>query len=218
MRKVLGLFLLGVVLCGCASARTYQVQVNGYTDTTAPLLAPGAKFFVIEDQKAQNPLLEKEVKDKIQNLLIKHGYVVVPYDQAQFYVLFSYGLGTPQTVAVSGPAWGWGVGFGTGYCGPGLGYGFYWPGWGPSYTETAALYDRWLRLTVVEAKEYRETGKSRTVWVGEARSTGGSSDLRQVLNPMLVAVFEQFGRNTAKALPIILKQNDPRVRDMERIY
>jgi hypothetical protein len=70
----------------------------------------------------------------------------------------------------------------------------------------------------VEAKEYRETGKSRTVWVGEARSTGGSSDLRQVLNPMLVAVFEQFGRNTAKALPIILKQNDPRVRDMERIY
>ncbi len=155
--------LLSMVTFGCASVRTYQIQVNGYTDSAAPLLAPGATLFILEDQKAQNPLLEKEVKAKIENLLAKQGYLLVPYDRADYYVLFTYGLGNPQTVSVTAPTWGVGLGFGTGYWRPGVGYGLYWPGWGPFYTETQALYDRWLRVNVVEGKYYHETGKSRTV-------------------------------------------------------
>ncbi len=221
MNKFIGLFLLGllsVAAFGCASARIYQVQVNGYTEGGGPSLAPGASLFVLEDQKAQNPLLEKEVKAKIEKILAKQGYLLVPYERADYYVLFTYGLGNPQTVSVTAPTWGVGLGFGTGYCGPGVGYGFYWPGYGPFYTETQALYDRWLRVNVVEGKYYRETGKSRTVWVGEAHSTGTSSDLREVLNPLLIAALEQFGRNTGKALPTTIKQNDPRVTDLERVY
>jgi len=221
MNKFIGLFLLGllsVAAFGCASARIYQVQVNGYTEGGGPSLAPGASLFVLEDQKAQNPLLEKEVKAKIEKILAKQGYFLVPYERADYYVLFTYGLGNPQTVSVTAPTWGVGLGFGTGYCGPGVGYGFYWPGYGPFYTETQALYDRRLRVNVVEGKYYRETGKSRTVWVGEAHSTGTSSDLREVLNPLLIAALEQFGRNTGKALPTTIKQNDPRVTDLERVY
>ena len=221
MNKSLGLFLVAVLstaVFGCASARIYQVQVNGYTDSTAPLLAPGASLFVIEDPKAQNPLLEKEVKTKIDRLLVKHGYQVAPQDQAKYFLLFTYGMGTPQTVAVTAPSWGFGVGFGTGYCGPGVGWGTYWPGYGPLYTETRTIYDRWLRLNVVEGKPYRETGQQRSVWVGEARSTGSSPDLREVINSLLIAAFEQLGRNTGKALPVTIKQNDPRFTELERVH
>jgi len=221
MKRFLRLFLLGllsVVLWGCASGRTYQIQVNGYTESAAPSLAPGASLFVMEDQKAPNPLLEKEVKAKIEALLEKHGYSLAPYDRADYYLSFAYGLGPPQTVSVTAPTWGIGWGFGPGYWGPGVSTGVFWPGWGPSYTETQALYDRWLRLTVAEGKYSRETGKSRPVWVGEARSTGVSSDLREVLNPLLVAAFEEFGKNTGKALPIIVKQNDPRLSSLERVH
>jgi hypothetical protein len=221
MKKFLGLFLLGLLSAaafGCASARIYQVQVNGYTESAGPSLAPGASLFVLEDQKAQNPLLEKEIKAKIEKLLTKQGYLLVPYDRADYYVLFTYGLGNPQTVSVTAPTWSVGVGFGPGYCGPGVGYGVYWPGCGPFYTETQALYDRWLRVNVVEAKYYRETGKSRPVWVGEAHSPGASSDLREVLNPLLIAAFEQFGVNTGKAWPTTIRQNDPRVTDLERVH
>ncbi len=210
--------VLGLVVSGCASVRTYQVQVNGYTEGAAPALAPGASVFVLEDQKAQNPLLEKEIKAKIELLLEKRGYVLAPYDRADFYLSFTYGLGTPQTVSVTGPTWGIGWGFGSGYCGPGVSTGIYWPGCGPYSTETQALYDRWLRLSVVEGKYYRDTGKSRTIWVGEARSTGTSSDLREVLNPLLIAAFEQFGQNTGKAVPIQIKQNDPRFSGLERVH
>jgi hypothetical protein len=127
-------------------------------------------------------------------------------------------MGTPNTVAVTAPAWGFGVGFGAGYCGPGVGWGTYWPGGGPLYTETQTIYDRWLRLHVVEAKPYRETGQQRSVWVGEARSAGSSSDLREVINSLLIAAFEQLGRNTGKALPAAIKENDPRFRELERVH
>jgi len=224
MKKSLSLgllVLLSVAFFGCASARTYRVQVNGYTDQYAAApFSPGAKFFVKENPQADNPLLEKEVKAKLEQLLRQHGYTLVPYEQAQYVLLFAYGMGAPETVSMAVPDWSIGVGFGTGYWGPGAGYGFYGPGWGwgPYYTETQAIYNRWLRLTVVEGQAYRAAGKSATpVWVGEARSSGTSSDLREVLNPLLVAAFEQFGRNTRKAVPARIKSNDPRVGALETV-
>lgn len=221
MKKILSLILLGLVsvmFFGCASTRTYNVHVNGYTEEFAAApFSPGATFFVMENQKADNPLLEKEVKAKLEQLLRRHGYLLVPYEQAQYLLQFAYGLGSPETVSVAVPDWSIGVGFGTGYWGPGVGYGFYYPGWGPYYTETQAIYNRWLRLTVVEGQQYRPTGKATPVWVGEARSGGTSSDLREVLNPLLVAAFEQFGRNTRKAVPTRVKENDPRVAELEKV-
>jgi hypothetical protein len=202
--------LLGIATFGCASARRYQVQVNGYTDSAEPL-APGASLFVIEDQKAQNPRLEHEIKDNIENLLVKYGYLVTPYDKAQFYLSYTYGFETSGTMTVAGP-----IGPGRGWSG--FGYSAYLPAqYGPYAIDTLTLYDRWLRLTVVEGKYYRETGKPRTVWVGEARSTGTSSELSEVLSPLLVAAFEQFGKNTGKALPTSIKQNDPRARKLETV-
>ncbi len=214
MIKIPGVFLLGLLslaTLGCASARTYQVQVNGYTGSAAPLLAPGASLFVIEDQKAANPLLEKEIKGRIDDLLVKQGYLLAPHDKAQFYLFFTYGLGPSQTVTITGP-----IGPGRGWAE--FGYNAYLPAaFGPYATDTLTLNDRWLRLTVVEGKYYRETGKPRAVWVGEARSLGASADLREVISPLLIAVFEQFGKNTGKAVPIRIKQNDPQVRELEKV-
>lgn len=133
MNKIPGIFLLGllsIAMFGCTSVRTYLVQVNGYTKRTGPLLAPGASVFVIENQKAQNPLVEKEIKSKIDNLLMKHGYLLAPYDKAQFYLFFTYGLGAPRTVSVTGP-------LGPGRCYSELGYNAYLPpAYGPYCTDT----------------------------------------------------------------------------------
>jgi hypothetical protein len=193
MKKLPAIFLLGLLslaALGCASARTCQARVNGYTDTPGPLLAPGDSLLVIEDQTATDPLLEKEIKAKIDNLLVQQGYRLASYDKAQYYLFFTYGLGAAQTVSVTGP-----IGPGRGWSE--FGYSAYWPAaYGPYATDTLTLYDRWLRLTVIEGKYYRETGKSRPVWVGEVRSTGASSNLREVLNPLLIAAFEQFGRRS----------------------
>lgn len=222
MKKLSWFFLLALlagVVSGCAATTTFQVQVNGYTDSAAPVLfTPGSSFFVIENQEAKNPLLEKEIKAKIDKLLTTQGYSLAPSDQADYHLMFSYGMGTPQTVSVTTPSFGFGVGMGYGRWGPGPygGYGLYWPGY-PYYTETQPLYDRWLQVKVAEGKHYRATGKFNPIWVGEARSSGTSSDLREVLNPLLIATFTQFGKNTGKAVPSAIKQDDPRFRELEAV-
>jgi hypothetical protein len=78
------------------------------------------------------------------------------------------------------------------------------------------LYDRWLVLNVVEGPAYRTQKLSRPVWVGEARSVGTSSDLRTVLNYLLVADFREFGRNTGKAVTMEIRADNPEVAPLAR--
>jgi hypothetical protein len=194
--------------------------INGYTDPSVEPIAPGASFFVIENKETPNPLLEKEIRGKIIKLLEQQGYQSVPFEKAEYYLLFSYGMGPGRDVVVVMPdyyPYGWeypgGPGFGVG---PGFGgrsFFFAAPffSFGPSYT--TAQYDRWLRLNVVDGKYYRENeGQFRTVWVGEAGSTGSSADLRTVVNYLLTALFQQFGKNTGKALPVEMEEQDVRVK------
>ncbi len=214
------IFIMGFGVAGCAAA-TYKMLVNGYTDPSVALISPGASFFVIENKEAPNPLLEKEIKAKIVKLLEGQGYQIMPYEKAEYYLLFAYGIGPGQNVTVVMPDYypsEWiyppGMGFGVG---AGFGGGSYFIGGpffsfgGPSYALTQ--YDRWLRLSVVDGKYYRDhQGQFRTVWVGEARSTGTSPDLRTVVNYLLTGLFQQFGKNTGKALPVELEAQDVRVQ------
>jgi hypothetical protein len=201
------------VFSGCAAA--YQVRVNGYTDPPAPTpFYPGSTFFVIDNKETKNPLLDKEVKAKINLLLERQGYALVPFEKAEYYLFFTYGIGSSSGASVAMPDYSVGFGLGYGYYWP-RSYAFFWPGYVsyPGYVEP--LYDRWLLLNVVEGKYYRETGQFRTLWVGESRSTGTSSDIREVINSLLLAAFARFGQNTGKAVTVDIKAADPRLRQLE---
>jgi hypothetical protein len=212
---LMALIMVGVLASGCGPY-IYHVKVNGYTDPAAPTrINAGGSFFVIENRDAKNPLLEKEVKEKIDKLLGKQGYGLAPYEKADYYLFFSYGIGGEGTTTVVMPEYypypGSGFGFGTGYGRRASSYFFAAPFFSYSpYPESVALYDRWLLINVVDAKYYRDQGQFRACWVGEARSTGPSSDLRTVLNYLLVADFKQFGQNTGKAVSVDISEPEPR--------
>jgi hypothetical protein len=211
------ILVAGCCLSGCGPT-LYHVNVNGYTDPAAPTqLAPGGSFFVIENQKAQNPLLEKEIAGKINQLLTGKGYELVPYDRAQYYLFFSYGAGDERAANVVMPdsytSYGLSLGGGTGWRGSPFVFGApffsFYPG-------PERRYDRWLLLNVVDAKYYREKGQFQTVWVGEARSTGTSQDIRLTINYLLLADFQQFGQNTGKALGVEINENAPKVQGLTK--
>ncbi len=217
MQKAIGflaMLVLGLCLPSCSSIPTYTINVNGYTDPSTQIqVGPGGSFFIIENQEAKNPLLEKEIKEKLNNLLLSHGYPVTTFEKTDFYLSFEYGIGEPQSFSVTAPdyygGFGMGLGYGRGYWGGPIGYGGM-PWWGYS-TYSTTFYDRWLRLTVVEGVAYRTKKISRPVWVGEAHSVGTSSDLRTVLNFLLVADFKEFGKNTGKAVTMEINDQNPEV-------
>ncbi|MCL6620922.1 MAG: hypothetical protein K6T55_02370 [Syntrophobacterales bacterium] len=202
--------LLLISLTGCAA--TLPVSVNGYTDPAAVVhLAPGARFCVAENPQAPNPLLEREIKAKLERLLSRRGFGLAPCEQADFVMLFTYGIGPGAARTVISPEWSFGVGAGRFWHG---GYVFFWPGF-TTYS-TAAVYECWVLLNVVAGRDYREKKTSRPLWVGEARSSGTTGDLRQAVDPLLVAALEKLGLNTGKAVTVELREDDPRLRDLKR--
>ena len=204
--SLLAMLVIGLWFSGCSSVATYTIRVNGYTDPAAPaLINPGASFYVMENQEVKNPLLETEIKEKINKLLLTRGYPTTTFEKADYYLFFAYGMGEPRTVNVTTPDY-YG-GFGWGWGGPAVSIGIPWGG----TTDSAALFDRWLLIKVVEGPAYRTQKDSRPVWVGEARSVGSSSDLRLVLNYLLVADFKEFGKNTGKAVTVTIEADNPEV-------
>lgn len=211
------MLLVAAGLAGCGPT-LYNIRVNGYTDPAAPAaLAPDSSFFVIENPQAQNPLLEKEIAEKLKKLLTSKGYALAAYDQAEYYLFFSYGIGQERAVRVIMPDYTCGFGIG-GAAGPGCGwwggpYFFAWP-YITFYPGVDLIYDRWLLINVVDGKCYRDKGEFRTVWVGEARSTGASGDLRSAINYLLLADFQQFGSNTGQAVAVEVSEDAPRVQGL----
>lgn len=209
----LAMLLIGFWLSGCSSVSTYAIRVNGYTDPAKPgLIIPGSSFCLMENPEAKNPLLEKEIAGKITKLLEVRGYSITTFEKADYCLFFAYGLGEPRTVNVTTPdyyggfGWGWGGGYG-GWGGPAVSIGIPWGG----SADSATLYDRRLLIKVVEGPAYRTQKTSPPVWVGEAHSVGTSSDLRLVLNYLLVADFKEFGKNTGKAVTVEIKADSPEV-------
>ncbi|MFZ5452774.1 MAG: hypothetical protein ACOZF2_13035 [Thermodesulfobacteriota bacterium] len=219
--RFLAILLLGWCLPSCSSVPTYTIKVNGYTDPGIQTqVRPGGSFFIMENPEAQNPLLDKEIKEKLNKLLLTHGYPVTTFDRADFYLFYRYGMGEPRSVSVTTPDYYGGIGWGLGYGGWGWGWG------GPAFyvglpltgysTDVTPLYDRWLQLKVVEGPAYRTKKISRPVWVGEAHSLGASSDLRTVLTFLLVADFKEFGKNTGKAVTKEVNAQDPEAVSLTR--
>jgi hypothetical protein len=226
MQKAIGFLaaiVIGLWLSGCSSVTTYTIKVNGYTDPGAPsLVKPGGSFFVMENQEAKNPLLEKEIKTKINHLLVTRGYALTTFEKADYHLFFAYGMGEPRSVGAAAPdyygsiGWGWGGGYGWGgwggWGGPSVSVGIPWG----SFADTATLYDRWLLIKVVEGPAHRAQKTAPPVWVGEARSVGASSDLRVVLNYLLVADFREFGKNTGKAVTMEIDAQNPEVGSLTK--
>lgn len=217
MQKTIGfmaLLVMGCCFSGCSTGSIYQIKVNGYTDTgTAQQIRPGGSFWVIDNKEAKNPLLEQEIKGKITKLLETRGYSVTTFEKAEYYLSFGYGMGEPRSVTVAGYDYYGGIGWGMGYGWGGPGFSIGAP-FGTYAAPNATLYDRWLLINVVEGPAYRTQKVSRPVWVGEARSVGASSDLRTVLNYLLVADFKEFGKNTGKAVAVEIKEQDPEVSSL----
>jgi Domain of unknown function (DUF4136) len=225
MQKAIGflvMIVIGLCLPSCSSVPTFNIKVNGYTDPNVPdQIRPGGSFWVMENKAAKNPLLEAEVKGKITKLLETRGYSMTTFDKADYYLFFGYGIGEPRSVITVAPDYygsiGWGLGYGWGgwggWGGPSVYAGIPWGGY---VADSATLYDRRLLLNVVDGPAYRTQKLSRSVWVGEAHSVGASSDLRTVLNYLLVADFREFGKNTGKALPMEIDAQNPEVTSLTR--
>ena len=204
-----------MLLCGgCTPA--YRIHINGFSDPDYEgRLAPQATFHVQENLQAENPLFEKEIRKKIEKMLQSRGFLISNTEKADFFCAFHYSVGVglvrigsipvpspPLTsaVTVSNQA---GTTQTTMIMAPG-------PTTYLPYARTD--YDRWLNIVIKDARSFRETKAEKVVWYGDIVSAGPSRDLRKVIDYMLIAAFEAFGKDTKQGVFIDLKEDDARTR------
>jgi hypothetical protein len=202
------LFSLSLICLSLGCAASYNVGVNGYSSSGQTLqIQKESSIQVVPDSNAPNPILEKEIAAKIQKLLNKKGYTTET-DKADYYLLFDYGISSGRYVTRTYPVYHSGL-----YCDYPFSYG-YSHGYTTYMAYSSIVHDRWLVLKLFDSKTYRTNKKAGPLWIGEAASSGPGSDLRNLINYMLVAALEHFGRDTGKRVNELFSEDDERVKSL----
>lgn len=200
------IFSLTLICLSLGCAVSYNVGVNGYSSSDQTLqIHQESSIYVVADTNTPNPILEKEIEMKIKKLLSKKGYTIGT-DEANYYLLFDYGINSGRTVTDTIPIYH-----------PSAYYeypfsGVYWHSYTNYVPHSTVIYTRWLVLRLIDGKAYRTSHESKPLWIGEVISAGPSSDLRELINYMLIAAFEHFGEDTGKRVNKLFYEDDERVK------
>ena len=218
-------------LFGCS--RIYKIQANAFLGI--PKKIPmGASFVVAERKDISNPLFEREIKSKIEKLLIKNGYTIEDENNAEYGLIFDYAIndGTQVTYAVPVDHPGETI-----YHSGNISYGMQgrysssesYSGGGsysgttkiPGYTSyvpaSATLYTRGLLICVFNSEEAKLKGaEAKPAWMCITESTGTSLDLRDVVDYLLVATFKYFGQNTGRKIQTNLYDDNIEVQQLRQ--
>ena len=76
--------------------------------------------------------------------------------------------------------------------------------------------DRFLMISVLDGRQLRTAGKTLKVWQCETLSSGKHSDIRHILNYMLIPTIDNFGNDTGKAVWYKLRQRNSRVQKLRQ--
>jgi hypothetical protein len=207
----ISLFSAILLLSGCGY---YEVSLSGVKGTSKNyIVRPDASIAVIAEIKTTDLAQEKEVKTKIEKLLKTRGYMIGTILDSDYYLLFTYGIRNGQT-ALDGK-----------------------PGNQHGGTETANIagtdgssaasvqlkettsnrpdsdtnYTRWLNLKLVDGNYYRETKKIRCLWAEDVTSSGPNSNLREIIDYLLIPAIGHFNENTGKQVTETIKDGDQRI-------
>ncbi len=210
------LISLPILCLGLGCAASFNVGVNGYSSTGQSLSMPErSSIAVLTGRDAPNPILQKEVRAKIRRVLTDMGYADEA-DEPDYYLAFDYGIDSGRsvtdTVAIHRPGYYYEHRYSPFRR---HGYTTYIPYTSVIYTRWLVLKlfeGRWLVLKLFEGETYAESTQTEPLWICEVASAGVSSDLREVVNYLLVAAFDHLGQDTGRQLVDVIYKHDKRVR------
>jgi hypothetical protein len=201
-RLCLILTVPSLLIAGCT--RSYTVRVNGFLESGRSI-PDEAPVYVTVDTNSHNPIFQKEIKDKIEQLLSRRGFSpAANQDLADYRLDFAFGI-NPREVTGFEPYYGPVSSFGFG------GYRRYYYGYGTYVPYAETYHDQWLTIRLSDTGRQNPAVKGKVVWVGEAMTTRYSADLRQTISYLLLGIFERFGQDTKKQIALTIDQSDPRI-------
>jgi hypothetical protein len=198
------LMLVFLLICVTGCTTSYRVHVNGFSEFTEPIKEKES-IYVAMDPNSQNPIFDREIRDKIELLLKWYDYVPTEtIKDADYRLVFQVGVGSHKVfgyMPLYHPSGFYHGGYERGYD---FGFTTYIPYY---YT----LYDQWLVMKLFSLKHTVTSTTEHLDWIGEAMTDTNVADIRRAVNYPLVGCFEYFGVDTEKQVNLTIKKNDPRI-------
>lgn len=214
---------------GCSQV---EVRLTSYLAAVEAFPQPGAASLgVVAAGPPDRPLLAPEVAEKLESLLRQRGYDVRPPDESDYLLSAEVGIDAGRTAVREIPVHEPGFTYDRYYYGRGGRRYFvrtYTAGYTRYETQSYTVYTRRLSLTLqrsggveAESAASQPAGHGgevplagRVVWSCDAESPGSSSDLRWLVNHMLIAAMDSFGQDTGRQMVVRIDDQDPRVRQL----
>lgn len=211
--KFFTILLACVVLCGCSSG--VYVKTNGFLNAeySGQVFTPESRFSVINNEKADNVLLDEEIGKKLERLIQDSGYRISDRKGADFLVEYSYGVDKGRVVTDTIPEYRPGeIVYQSGrYQVDGQSGTF------SGYTTTAGYIAHvpvqrmiFTRNLIIKVKE-NKPGDDKPVWIGESYSSGQNDDLRQSIDYLLVGTLRSFGKDTQKFKKVFISDDQGQI-------
>lgn len=208
MRRVdlLTVSLLALAVGGCATGRFRQVSYAGEASQLAED-SSRVTVHVVRNTEMKDTVLEARIRAHLEDFLLKRGFIVSPADTAQLYVLATYGSGqriVGTTAAVFRPA-------DTRVQRSPSGQVV-----GRTYNPDRMEYRRvpllensvWLMVLSSDARFFRQTGRVRNLWRGEAAMRGTPEAMADAVPYLIVPTLKYFGKGTFQTLLMDVREKD----------
>lgn len=206
--KKLFFILAAFSICFTGCTAGYRVHVNGFSERYRQI-KDKSSVFVSEDPNSQNPIFDKEIKEKIKELLKWYDYVPVSaVEKADYRLTFQVRMDSHHSSGFT-PLHHPYAGFRTGYW---RDYHFGYTTYVPYYD---TFYDQRLIVKVFERKKSPESDSEQVVWFGEAMVSTSGDDIRRTIDYLLVGCFEYFGADTTRQKSLYVTEKDPRIIRIE---
>lgn len=212
---------LTALTTGCMTR--YHVGVTSYLSDEVPFppATKDTKIAVVAESDPDEPLLEKEVKRKIEYLVGQSGFSVGTLDNADYILSAFFAIDGGSTETGTAPVHHSG-GVSTTHIYTSSGQWATGTTYHPGYTTyvpySYTYFTRYLGVNLYERERWltsqSEDLSDAIAWRGTTISSGSSSDLRSVIDYLLVATFEEFGEDTGKRKRSTLLKNDKRVKEL----
>ena|GEM_PF-1370850 len=215
---------------GCARV---NMSVNAYRSKNLPFPEPGsdAAIAVVAQTMPDEPLLTDEIKRKATTILKTKGYAVTSEDKADYLLLCAASMDSGTTDTDYAPVTAPGRYTYThvrGRRGRVATVTTYIPGRTTYLPYSYTVYTKGLVLTCLKKDlipdrdddENSNAEEQATAWRCVTLTTSDESDLRWIVNHMLLAAFDLFGKDTGHQKHVTMDTNDKRVLRLaeDRVY
>lgn len=214
--------LLGLLYtAGCAQI---DVTLTAYRAQDQPMpAAAGVTVGVAAETEPPEPLLEREIERKLSLLMRERGFTLAPLDEADYVLSAFAAIDAGRPVVRSYEA----------YAPPQVvtrsvytHYGrrayvrTYYPMHSYARSYTVTVFTHALELNFVDNQRFLKaepaTRDEAILWRASATTRADSSDLRRMVDPLLVAALAQFGQDTGRQIEVHVKTGDERLEALRR--